>query len=266
MGWFVPPRPEYSEKQFLVDPHFFLHPISHFYYLPTPINISTASSLLNPTAIGWLKPSKPFYPVQQLPSNCFPCLYLCLISSKHCHQNNIPQRKMRWFFHLCSKCSKVSHSCTKHPKPFPFIRLSKWGVIPLLSPTNPTSNPTFMFPPTEVPSTLSVSQHLHLIFHQIFSLWIHSVSEASHSCRYLVISLLPHPAWDWKPFFAVCMLSSGFCLLIHTAQKALLWKGTSNFLVAMIKYPVKSKLMKEKIIVAYGWQRHGRQEAERHGG
>lgn len=60
MWGFVPPGPEYSEKQYLVDPCFFLHPISHFYYFPSPINISNISSLLNPAADGWLKPSKPF--------------------------------------------------------------------------------------------------------------------------------------------------------------------------------------------------------------
>lgn len=36
--------------------------------------------------------------------------------------------------------------------------------------------------------------------------------------------------------------------MIHPAQKALLWKGTSYFPVAMIKYPVKSKLMSKRTL------------------
>lgn len=148
MGWFVPPRPEYSAKQGLVDPHFFLHLISHFYYLPSPINISSMSSLLNPTAIGWLKPSKPFYPVQQLPSNCFPWLSLHRISSKHCHQNNSPQRKMRWLFISVQNVPKDPTVALNTPKPFPFRRTSKGGVIPLLGPTNPARFQPNLYVPT----------------------------------------------------------------------------------------------------------------------
>lgn len=94
---------------------------------------------------------------------------LCLISSKCCHQSGVPQGNWGDFSSLL-KCFKGSHSFTKHPKSFPFRRISKWGVRPPPQPCHSCPQPDIYVATNRSPWWLLVSQHLHRIFQQILAL------------------------------------------------------------------------------------------------
>lgn len=147
MRGFVPPGPEYSEKQYLVDPCFFLHPISHFYYLPSPINISNISSLLNPAADGWLKPSKPFTQCSHYLSSRLPLPYL--------FQTLPPEwdspKETGVIFHLYLNVPKDPVVLLNTPNPSLSEESQSEVLGFLLSPVIPAPSLTSMLPPTEVP-------------------------------------------------------------------------------------------------------------------
>lgn len=117
---------------------------------------------------------------------------LCLISSKCCHQSGFPKGNWGDFSSLL-KCSKGSRSFTKHPKSFPFRRISEWGVRLSLQPCHSCPQPDVYVATNRSPWWLLDSQHLH----RIFSKSLHCVL----SLRGFTQLQVAHLTWTWKPVY-----------------------------------------------------------------